>query len=84
MPVPHEAPLLRLSDSMQTRLPVLQAVVPVRHGLPMTSHVAPVVHGTQSPVASHTLSFAHAAPGTTFVVLSMHAASPCEQSRDPT
>jgi hypothetical protein len=84
MPVPHEAPLLRLSDSMQMGVPVLQAVVPVRHGLPGTSHVAPLTHAMQAPLVSHTLPLAHVEPGARFVVLSTHAAFPSEQSSDPT
>jgi len=84
MPVPHEAPLLRLSDSMQTGVPVLQAVMPVRHGLPGTSHWAPLRHAMQAPVASHTLPFPHVDPGARFVVWSVHTASSWEQSRLPT
>jgi len=84
MPVPHVAPLVRLSDSMQTGVPVLQAVVPVRQGLPGTSHGAPFMHEMHLPVVSHTLSFAHEDPGARFVVLSIHAGFPWEQSRVPT
>jgi hypothetical protein len=84
MPAPQVAPLVRLSDSMQTGLPVLQAVVPVRHGLPGTSHTAPLTHATHAPVALQTLSFPHVEPGARFVVWSVHEALPCEQSREPT
>lgn len=60
--VPQELPLARLSDSMHTGAPVLQAATPVRHGLPVTAQVAAATHGTHAPVASHTLVFAARGP----------------------
>jgi hypothetical protein len=84
IPAPHDAPLVRLSVSMHNGVPVLQAVVPVRHGLPATSHMPPPTHAAHAPLASHTLSFPHDEPGGRFVILSMQVGCPCEQSRPPT
>jgi hypothetical protein len=84
MPVPQDVPLARLSDSMHTVAPVLHAVMPVRHGLPVTAQVAPLAQATQAPVASQTLSFPQADPGAKAVALSTHAGGLCEQSREPT
>lgn len=52
--VPQVVPLLTLPFSMQMGAPVSHAVVPVRHGLPLTAQVLPTLQATHAPVALHT------------------------------
>jgi hypothetical protein len=84
LPLPHVMPFGTLPDSMHTGIPVLHAVVPVRHGLPATTQLAPATQGTQSPVALHTLSFPHGVPGGDAVPVSLHVEVEPEQLSDPT
>ncbi|MGC4086963.1 MAG: hypothetical protein QM756_03495 [Polyangiaceae bacterium] len=52
--VPQDVPLSTFALSMHTATPVLQAVMPLRHGLPLIAQVAPTLQATQVPVALHT------------------------------
>jgi hypothetical protein len=80
--MPHVVPLGVLPDSMQTGAPVLQAVVPVRHGLPATEQAAPATHVTHVPAELQTLSCPHALPGGTPIPVSLQVgAAPAQSSR---
>jgi hypothetical protein len=81
--VPHDDPLGALPDSRQIGAPVLHAVVPVRHGLPDTTHDDPATQSMQVPVALHTLSCAHEPPGGSFMPVSTHVGVAPEQSSLP-
>ena len=50
IPVPHAVPFGLLSVSVQTGAPVVQTMLPTRHGLPVTSHAMPSVHAPQLPL----------------------------------
>jgi len=54
IPEPHEVPFGWLFDSVQTALPVVQTIVPVRQGLPVTVQLVPAAHGTHAPLL-HTI-----------------------------
>jgi hypothetical protein len=71
--VPQAVPLGALPDSMQTGLPVLQAVVPLLHGLPGTGQSAPTMQDVHVPLPSHTMSVPHAVPAAMLVFASVHA-----------
>jgi hypothetical protein len=68
---------------MQTGAPVLQAVVPVRHGLFAMEQVDPTTHATQVPVELQTLSCPQAAPAGTFIPRSTQVGDALEQSSVP-
>jgi hypothetical protein len=74
--VPHEVPFGTLADSMQTGVPVLHAVVPVRQALPGMEHDAPAVHAPQLPVALQTMSLPQAVPAATLVPVSVQVDVP--------
>ena len=74
--VPHDAPLETFPDSVQTEAPVSQAVVPVRHGLPLTLQVAPAVQLTQLPVEPQTLLVPQLVPAARSVPLSLQSGVP--------
>jgi hypothetical protein len=61
MPEPQEVPLGLLSDSVQTGAPVVQAMVPVRQGFPVTVQSIPAAQETQLPPLQ-TLSAPHTVP----------------------
>ena len=50
IPLPHELPLGWLPLSVQTGIPVVHTIAPVRHGLPATKQLAPAVHAEQAPL----------------------------------
>src|SRR6185436_33345 len=50
MPVPHIVPFGLLSVSVQTGAPVVQTMLPTRHGLPVTSQAMPATHASQLPL----------------------------------
>ena len=81
--VPQEVPLETFPDSVQTAAPVSQAVVPVRHGLPLTLQVAPTVQLTQLPVAPQTLFVPHLVPAATSVPLSLQTGVPVAHASVP-
>ena len=81
--VPHEVPLAMFAASTQTGAPVLQAVVPVRQGLPVTAQIAPCLQSTQMPVALQTLSGEQLVPTARFVPLSVQVGVPVEQASAP-
>jgi hypothetical protein len=39
-----------LSDSVQTGAPVVQTIIPVRHGLPLTEQLLPAAQVAQLPL----------------------------------
>ena len=80
---PHDVPFGAFPVSMQTGVPVLHAVVPVRHGLPATAQICPATQATHSPAPLHTLSCPHAPPGGTFMPVSTHVGAAPAQSRRP-
>ena len=81
--VPQEVPLAAFADSVQTGAPVLQDVVPVRHGLPLTLQVAPTVQLTQLPVEPQTLFVPQPVPAATRVPVSLQTGVPDEQVSVP-
>jgi hypothetical protein len=81
--VPHEVPLATFPDSAQTGTPVLQVVVPVRHGLPETEQLAATVQLPQTPVALQTLFVPQLVPAATSVLLSLQTGVPVEQESVP-
>ena len=81
--VPQEVPLATFPDSEQTGAPVLQAVVPVRHGLPTTLQLAPTLQLTQLPVAPQTLFVPQLVPAARSVPLSLQTGVPVVQASAP-
>ena len=81
--VPQEVPLATFPDSVQTAAPVPHAVVPVRHGLPLTLQEAPVVQLTQLPVAPQTLLVPQLVPAARSVPLSLQTGVPVEHAIAP-
>jgi hypothetical protein len=81
--VPQEVPLATLPDSAQTGAPVLQVVVPVRQGLPVTAQLAPTVQLPQVPVALQTRFVPQLAPAGTFVFVSVQTGVPVVQASIP-
>ena len=74
MLVPQTVPFGASPDSMQTGVPVLQAMVPLRQGLPGTTQSMPGAQAAHAPVAPQTMSVPHDVPAATFVLVSVHAA----------
>jgi hypothetical protein len=58
---------------MQTGAPVLQAVIPLLHGLPGTAQSLPATHATHAPWPLQTMSVPHVVPAATLVLASAHA-----------
>jgi len=83
MLVPHEVPSATFADSTQTGAPVLQVIVPVRHGLPLTAQVAPAVQAPHAPVALHTMLVPHEVPAATSVFLSVQTGAPVVHESAP-
>jgi hypothetical protein len=81
--VPHDVPLATLPDSMQTAVPEVQTVVPVRQGLPAMVQLAPAVQLVHTPVALQTLLIPQAVPAARFVFLSVQTGDPVEQASVP-
>jgi hypothetical protein len=50
MPVPQPVPFGLLSVSVQTGAPVVQTMLPTRHGLPLTSHAMSAAQLSQLPL----------------------------------
>src|SRR3954467_9838206 len=81
--VPQEVPLAAFPESVQTGAPVLQDVVPVRHGLPLTLQVAPTVQLTQLPVELQTLFVAQLVPADTRAPVSLQTGVPVKHESVP-
>lgn len=81
--VPQEVPLETFPDSLQTGAPVSQAVVPVRHGLPLTLQVAPTAQLTQLPVEPQTLFVPQLVPAARSVPWSLQTGDPVEHASAP-
>jgi hypothetical protein len=81
--VPQEVPFATFPDSVQTDAPVLQEVVPVRHGFPLTLQLAPAVQLTQLPVELQTLFVPQLVPAATRVPVSLQTGVPVEQDSIP-
>jgi hypothetical protein len=79
---PQIVPLGASLDSMQIGVPVLQAMVPLRQGLPGTTQSIPCMHAVQlAPL--QTMSVPHAVPAGTFVPVSVHVGAAPEQTSVP-
>ena len=80
---PQALPFATSPDSMQTGVPVLQAMVPLRQGLPGTTQSMPCTQAPQAPVALQTMSVPHDVPAVTFVLVSVHDGAAPEQTSAP-
>lgn len=79
--VPHEAPVpLRLA-LVQTGLPEVHEMEPLKHGFEAV-HAAPAAQFTHMPLASHTWLEPHVVPGA-LLPLSMQRSAPVPQSVTP-
>ena len=76
-------PFVVLPDSTQTGAPVLQDVVPVRHGLFATMHVELATQSPHVPAELQTLSVPHEAPVGAFIPVSLQVGEAPEQSSFP-
>jgi hypothetical protein len=83
MLVPQEVPLATFPDCVQTGAPLLQTMVPVRHGAPEGEHVAPAWQLTQVPVVPQTLLVPQLVPAETSFPLSLQTGVPVEQASVP-
>jgi hypothetical protein len=83
MLAPQAVPLAASPDSMQTGVPVLQATVPLRQGLPGTTQSIPCTQAAHVPRASQTMSVPHDVPAATLVVVSVHDGADPEQTSVP-
>ena len=82
IPVPQPVPFGLLSVSVQTGAPVVQTMLPTRHGLPVTSHVMPSVHAPQVPLRQ-TMFTPQTVPFACVSVSSMHVIAPSLQTNIP-
>jgi hypothetical protein len=83
MLIPHVVPLATFPDALQTGAPVVHAVAPVLHGMPLTAQLAPTVHAPQTPVALHTMFVPQLVPAVAFMFRSMQTGAPVEQASIP-
>ena len=83
MPVPQTVPFGWSAVSMQTGVPVLQAIVPLRHGLPGTAQSMPWTQAPHVPVALQTMSVPQEVPAPTFAFVSVHDGAAPEQTSIP-
>ena len=83
MLVPQLVPFATLPDGVHTGAPVLQVVIPVRQGWPVTAQLAPAVQFPQTPVALQTRLVPHDVPAARFVPVSVHCAVPVEHTSVP-
>ena len=81
--VPHDVPLATFPDALQTGAPVLQAVVPVLHGMPTGAQLAPTVQAPQTAVALQTMFGPQGVPAGTFVPRSVQVGVPVAQASVP-
>ena len=81
--VPQEVPFATFPDSVQIGVPVSQATLPVRHGLPLMLQVAPTVQLTQLPVEPQTLFVPQLVPAARSVPLSLQTGAPVEHVSAP-
>ena len=82
IPVPHMLPFGLLFVSVQTGAPVVQTMLPTRHGLPVTSHAMPSVHMPQVPLPQ-TMFVPQTVPFACVSVSSMHVIAPSLQTNIP-
>jgi hypothetical protein len=82
IPVPQAVPFGLLSDSVQTGAPVVQTMLPTRHGLPVTSQAIPSVHAPQVPLRQ-TMSIPQTVPFACMSVSSMQVIAPSLQTNMP-
>lgn len=80
--VPHEVPAAVLPDFWHTGEPVLHAVVPVVHGLPVLQ-LAPWLQLTHEPLLLQTLPLPQEVPGATFCPESWQTGVPLVQEIVP-
>jgi hypothetical protein len=83
MLVPQLVPFATFPEAAHTGAPVLQVVMPVRHGWPETVQLAPAVQLPQVPVALQTRLVPHGVPAARFVPVSVHCGAPVEHARVP-
>lgn len=81
--VPHDVPVATFPDCMQTGAPLVQTVVPVRHGAPDGEQLAPAWQLTQLPVAPQTLLVPQLVPAETSFPVSVQTGVPVEQASVP-
>jgi len=81
--VPQEVPFATFPNSVQTDVPVLQEMLPVRHGFPLTLQLAPTVQLTQLPVELQTLFVAQLVPADTRVPVSVQTGVPVKHESVP-
>src|SRR5262249_29760430 len=75
LPVPQPVPFGLLSVSVQTGAPVVQTMLPARHGLPVTSQAMSATQLSQLP-AWQTMSVPHTVPFACRSVSCMHDIAP--------
>ncbi len=80
---PQEVPFATFPAVTQTATPVLQVVIAVWQGLPVTVQLAPTVQLPQTPAALQTLFVPHVVPAATSVALSVHCGVPVAQASAP-
>jgi hypothetical protein len=83
LPVPQGVPFGAFPDSRHTGAPLLQTVMPVRHGFPATVQGDPGTHDTHEPEGPQTMSFPQAVPAAMFMAVSVHCDVVAEQTRTP-
>jgi hypothetical protein len=81
--VPQDVPLATFPDSTHTGAPVLHAVAPVLHGLPVTAQLRPDWQAMQLPVELQTSAVPQLVPAGTSVALSLQTGVPVEQACVP-
>ena len=81
--IPHVVPFATFPATRQTATPVLQVVIAVWQGLPVTVQLAPTVQLPQTPAALQTLFIPHVVPAATSVPLSVHCGIPVAQASAP-
>jgi hypothetical protein len=81
--VPQEVPFATFPDCVQTGAPLLQTVVPVRHGAPEGEQLAPAWQLTQLPVLPQTLLVPQLVPAETSFPVSLQTGVPVEQASVP-
>jgi hypothetical protein len=79
LPLPQPVPFGLLSVAVQTGAPVVQTMLPTRHGWPVTSHAMPAVHASQLP-SWQTMSGPQTVPFACVSVSSMHDIAPSMQT----
>ena len=83
MLVPQALPFATFPAAWHTGVPVVQTVIPVRQGWPVTVQLAPVAQIPHVPVALHTRLSPQDVPAARFVFVSVHCGVPVEHTSVP-